>query len=250
MLVLVIGIVARGASLSAQHDTAADIEDGGRVYRDSCANCHGPDGDEIAGVDLGHGQFRRAASDQDLVGIIRNGIPGTPMPASNFSEEQAARVIAYLRSMAAAGTKTDLVGDGARGRAFFEGRGACSNCHRVNGAGSRLGPDLSGIGQLRRSIELKSSLLEPNAEILGNNRFYRIVTSNGTEVVGRLLNLDTFSVQILDTREQLRSFVKTDLREYGFVDKSPMPSYQGKLTEQELADVLSYLASLRTRTGQ
>src|SRR3954447_15355520 len=100
MLALTLGIAWAGASLSAQHETAADIEDGGRVFGNTCANCHGPDGDQVAGIDLGRGQFRRALSDQDLTQIIRNGIPGTPMPASNFSAEQAARVVAYLRSIA------------------------------------------------------------------------------------------------------------------------------------------------------
>jgi len=172
------------------------------------------------------------------------------MPATNFSEEQARRVVAYLRSMATSGRQAEPPGDAGRGRVIFAGKGGCASCHRVNGSGSRLGPDLSAVGQLRRSLELKRSLLEPDAEILGNNRFYRVVTGEGIEVTGRLLNLDTFSVQILDTRERLRSFAKADLREYAFIDKSPMPSYQGKLTEQELADLVSYLASLKGRPGQ
>ena len=103
VLVLLAALLAGGpVAARPQHDTAADIEDGGRVFRNTCANCHGPDGDEVAGIDLGRGQFRRAMTDQDLVQIIRNGIPGTPMPASNFSEEQAEQVVAYLRSVAAA----------------------------------------------------------------------------------------------------------------------------------------------------
>jgi len=35
------------------------------------------------------------------------------------------------------------------------------------------------------------------------------------------------------------------LKEYTFIDKSPMPSYQGKLSPKELADLVSYLASLK-----
>ena len=62
---------------------------------------------------------------------------------------------------------------------------------------------------------------------------------------GRLLNLDTFTVQLLDSKEQLRSFVKSDVRDHGFVEKSPMPSYKDKLSAQELADVVSYLVSLK-----
>src|SRR4051812_38773270 len=112
---------------AAQHETAADVEDGGRVFRNSCANCHGPDGDQMAGVDLGRSQFKRASTDADLIQIIRGGIPNTPMPASNFSEAQAAQVVAYLRSVAAAKRTGSVSGDAGRGRAIFEGKGACSS---------------------------------------------------------------------------------------------------------------------------
>ena len=245
ILTLAVAVAWAGASLFAQHDTAADIEDGGRVFQNTCANCHGPDGDQIAGIDLGRGQFRRPMSDQDLIQIIRNGIPGTPMPAGNFSEEQAARVVAYLRSVAASKRSDTAVGDASRGHALFEGKGACLSCHRVNDNGSRLGPDLTNLGQLRRFVDLERSLLDPDAEVLGQNRFYRVVSKDGVTTTGRLLNLDTFTVQMIDSREQLRSFVKSDLREHGFIEKSPMPSYKDKLTAQELADLVSYLVSLK-----
>jgi putative heme-binding domain-containing protein len=236
-------------SAIAQHDTAKDIDDGGRVYRDTCANCHGPDGNEVAGIDLGRGVFRRASSDQDLIQIIRNGVPGTAMPATNFGEEQAAQVVAYLRSVAASKRSGSGIGVTERGKAVFEGKGACTTCHRVNASGARLGPDLTNIGQLRRAVELEASLVNPGAEILASNRTYRVVTRDGVETRGRLLNLDSFTVQMLDTKEQLRSFEKARLRDYGFVDTSPMPSYRDKLNAQELADVVSYLVSLKARVN-
>src|ERR1700674_1021621 len=37
-------------------------------------------------------------------------------------------------------------GDPARGKAIYEGKGDCASCHRINGVGGRLGPDLSDIG--------------------------------------------------------------------------------------------------------
>jgi putative heme-binding domain-containing protein len=239
-------LVAGGrASLPAQHATAADIEDGGRVFQNTCANCHGPDGDGVAGIDLGRGQFRRQMTDEELVRTIRTGIPGTPMPASNMSEEQAGKVVAYLRSTAASHRSDAAVGDALRGRIVFDGKGTCATCHRVNGGGSRLGPDLTEIGQRRRAVELEKSLLEPDAEVIGTARFYRVVTKDGATVTGRLLNLDTFTVQMIDSKEQLRSFIKADVREHGFVEKSSMPSYKDKLNAQELADVVSYLVSLK-----
>jgi len=246
---VLLAVLFAGGPVAArpQHDTAADIDDGGRVFRDTCANCHGPDGDEVAGIDLGRGVFRRAKTDQDLVQIIREGIPGTAMPASNFAAAQAEQIVAYLRSVAAGKRSASGLGVIDRGRAVFDGKGACATCHRVNASGARLGPDLSNIGQLRRAVELETSIVNPSAEVLATNRTYRVISKDGTTTTGRLLNLDSFTVQMLDSKEQLRSFEKSALRSYGFVDQSPMPSYSGKLNAQELADVVSYLVSLKGR---
>jgi cytochrome c oxidase cbb3-type subunit III len=240
-------LVATTAGFAQQHETAADIEDGGRVFRTSCANCHGQDGDQVPGLDLGRGQFKRAQTDQDLIAIIQKGIPNTAMPATNFSTEQAARVVAYLRSVAASKRGGSVTGDAARGKAVFDGKGGCTSCHRVGVAGSRVGPDLSGIGLARRAVELEQSILDPEADVQVTNRTYRVVARDGAVTTGRLLNIDSFSVQLLDSKEQLRSFLKSDLREHGFAP-SPMPSYRTRLTTQEVADLVSYLVTLKERT--
>jgi mono/diheme cytochrome c family protein len=111
------------APSGAQHATAFDIEDGARVYEATCANCHGPDGNLIAGIDFGRGVYRRPYTDEELAALIIAGIPSTPMlPNASMRLEQAARVVAYLRSMAAR-RATAADGDPARGRALFEGKG-------------------------------------------------------------------------------------------------------------------------------
>jgi putative heme-binding domain-containing protein len=171
------------------------------------------------------------------------------MPATSFSNEQAARVVAYLRSVAASRRGGAVTGDAARGRAVFDGKGACTSCHRVGAAGSRVGPDLSAIGLQRRSVELEQSLLDPEADVQVNNRTYRVVARDGTATTGRLLNIDSFTVQLLDSKEQLRSFSKSDLRDHGFVP-SPMPSFKARLSAQEIADVVSYLVTLKDRSAQ
>jgi putative heme-binding domain-containing protein len=229
----------------AQHATAFDVEDGARTFASVCANCHGPDGNLIAGIDLGRGQFRRPLTDNELANIIENGIPNTAMPPSpNLSEEQVERVVAFLRANAAVKPAAAVAGDAARGKALFEGKGECMDCHRVNGNGSRTGPDLSTIGRLRRAAELEQSLLEPAAEVQPNNRFYRVVTAAGKEVEGRLLNRDTYTVQLIDLDENLRSFRVDELREHGF-DETPMPSFRKKMSAREIADLVAYLVSLQ-----
>jgi putative heme-binding domain-containing protein len=235
------GLVAPAA---AQHETAADIQEGGRVFAQACANCHGPDGDLIAGIDLGRNVFKTAKTDDDLVRIIRTGVPNAGMPPNNMSVDQAQRLVSFLRSSAAAKRSNTSVGDAARGKSVYETKGNCASCHRVGQNGARTGPDLTTIGRSRRSAELELALVDPAAAVQPQHRFYRVVTKDGTTVAGRLLNLDTFSVQMMDMKEQLRSFMKSDLKEHGWAP-TPMPSYKATLTAQELADVVSYLASLK-----
>ena len=234
----------------AQHETAVDIQSGERSFAGNCANCHGPDGDLIPGIDLGRGLFRRPLSDADIVGIIMNGIPNTPMPATpRMTEEQAAQIVAYLRSTALERRNSAALGDPERGRLLFEGKGDCTDCHRVFDRGARTGPDLSNVGLLRKATELELSLLDPAAEVQAANRTFSVTTRSGETVTGRLLNHDTFTVQLFDSDERLRSFDKTNLTSYGF-EESPMPSYRGKLDSAEIADLVSYLVSLRGFTEQ
>jgi len=230
--------------LAAQHETASDLVSGERAFRDYCANCHGPDGDLIAQVDLGHNNFRQPYTDAQLVGIILNGIPNTPMPPTpRVTEEQAAMLVAYLRSL---GDNNDegTSGDAGRGRALFTGRGECMDCHMVNGEGSVLGPDLSSIALVRSSAELEASLVEPDAVVQPDNRFYTVQTNDGEQISGRLLNHDAFTVQLLDENERLRSFTRTDLQAWGF-SAPGMPSLAQNFNEQEIADLVAYLATLR-----
>ena len=145
-------------------------------------------------------------------------------------------------------------GDAARGKTIFEGKGGCVKCHRANGAGGTGGPDLSAIGQVRPArgfdpggpnvLAIERSILDPDADVAIPHRVFEVVTTKGVTTRGRLLNQDTFSVQLLDTNEQLRSFAKTDLKQFGFLP-SPMPSYRGRLTAPEMADLISYLLTLK-----
>jgi small nuclear ribonucleoprotein (snRNP)-like protein len=94
----------------------------------------------------------------------------------------------------------------------------------VQGRGSRLGPDLTEIGRLRRVAELERALLEPGGDVLPQNRTVRAVTRDGTTVTGRLLNHDTFTLLMLDSNERLRSFAKADLREFSILKTSSKTS--------------------------
>jgi putative heme-binding domain-containing protein len=238
--------LAAAGALFAQHSfTPIDVEDGGRLFRANCTICHGAQGDGVPGIDLMHGKFRHAKDDDDIAAIIRTGIPGTAMPPNNFTDFTALTIVAYLRSMAAGTATTTAGGDPGHGKAIYEGKGTCASCHRIRGVGSRTGPDLSEIGNLRLAGELERSVTDPDAEVLSQNRHFRAVTKDGATVNGTILNEDKYSVQLLDSNGRLVSLKRANLRESAFVEKALMPSYKDKLTHQELSDLVSYLASLK-----
>jgi mono/diheme cytochrome c family protein len=155
-------------------------------------------------------------------------------------------------------------GDAVRGKTIFESSKAnCLNCHRVRGTGSLYGPDLSAIGAPPRGgggggrgggvpaptptgptpQQLAQSILDPNAVVSVQNRYVRLTMKDGKTIWGKLLNIDTFGIQIFDSTEKLQNVSKADVRDMTMA--SPMPSYRDKLTTQELADVISYLMSLK-----
>jgi putative heme-binding domain-containing protein len=115
----------------------------------------------------------------------------------------------------------------------------------IKDEGSKIGPDLSGIGGLRRPSELQLSILDPDAEVLPEYQSFRGKTRQGVVITGRRLNEDTFTVQLLDSKGQLTSILKSDLRNYTFFNDSMMPSYRDKLTPQEVDDIVTYLFSLK-----
>jgi putative heme-binding domain-containing protein len=241
----VLAVMVTGAPRLAAQEPSIDAQDGQRLYLGACTNCHGPDGNGVPGVDLAHGQFRRASTDDELGEIIRRGIPGTAMPPGNYSSVQAGRIVAYLRWLAASGQTAAATGDAVRGRAVFEGKGQCLTCHQVRGNGSALGFDLTDIGRLRRAAELERALVDPEPEVQPQNRTVRVVTRDGTVITGRLMNHDTFTVLLMDSGEHLRAFSKPDVRDVTIIKTSTKTSYRGKLTPQEIADVVGYLVSLK-----
>jgi cytochrome c oxidase cbb3-type subunit 3 len=222
-----------------------DVDAGRQLYTEHCFVCHGQDGESIPGVNLRSGQIRRASTDDELSRLILGGIPGTGMPPTNLTEQPRRNLVGYIRSWHQAGVTSKGTGDAARGQAIFEGKGACLGCHRANGKGSRLGPDLSEIGVSKLASYLEQSLVSPNDVIAPQNRFIHAVTKQGVTIYGRRLNEDTHFIQVIDDKEHLVSISKSDLQEYQLLKTSPMPSYKDKLSSQEIADVVSYLLSLK-----
>ena len=250
---LALGILVVAARLSAQQSpehageyAQADVQYGATIYATQCTQCHGPTGDQVAGVDLRSGRFRNAATDDDLRRIVTQGIPGTSMPGRRLDPPEITGIIAFVRNMRDFNAGSVTLGDRERGRTQFTDA-KCATCHQVNGVGSHTGPDLSEIGRSRAAGALQQTLVDPSSRMMPINRPVRIVTKDGKTFTGRRLNEDTFTVQLIDDQERLLSLTKADLREYTILKTSSMPSYKDKLSAQEMADLLAYLVSLKGR---
>ena len=225
--------------------SASDIQAGYRLYGAQCALCHGANGDGIAGVNLARQQFRRASSDDDIKNTVTTGVAGAGMPAFKFQPAELDGIVAYIRSgFDIAGTPFK-VGDAMRGQAIYKGKGACATCHRVNGEGALSGPDLSDIGAIRQPAAIQRSLIDPTKAMLPINRPVHFVMRDGRVYQGRRVNEDTATVQLIDQNAKLISLAKSDIRESVVGTTSVMPSVAGRLNDDEVADLLAYLISLR-----
>jgi putative heme-binding domain-containing protein len=223
-----------------------DIDAGAGLYAANCVACHA-NGQGVPGVDLRSGQFRHASTDEELQLVIQNGIPGTAMPSHAYNTAELTGLVAYIRTMKDYGSKLVELGDAEKGKALFEDQGECLHCHRVNGKGSRVALDLSNAGLTNPPAYLQRALLDPNsiAVEMPENRFIRAVTNKGTTIIGRRLNEDTFTIQLIDNHENLVSIEKADLRSYTILKDSPMPSLKGKFTDAQISDLVAYLVTLK-----
>ncbi len=220
-----------------------DIAAGNRVYGAQCLQCHGRDGDQISGIDLRRGLFRRSTTDEDLASVITKGT-SAGMPGFRLQPAELTGAIAFIRAHFDT-TASVRLGDAIRGRAIFEGKGMCGTCHRVGGEGPRAAPDLSDVGIARAPAALERSMRDPSSAMLPINRPVTIVMKDRTIIRGRRLNEDTFTVQVLDEKERLLSIAKRDVEVFDVSTKSSMPAYADRLTRDEIADVVAYLLTLR-----
>lgn len=225
----------------------ADIAYGAKLYDAQCTTCHSANGDGVGGIDLKAGTFRTVVTDQDLTRVILTGVQGTGMQAFAFDASEIAGIVAYVRNMNSFDRGSVAVGDAGRGRKIFDEQGGCTRCHRVNGRGARVAPDLSDVGAQRSASSLQRSLVDPASQMMPINRPVRAVTQDGKVISGRRLNEDTYTVQLLDERERLVSLTKADLREFTILTTSTMPSYKDKFKPDEIADLVAYLLSLKGR---
>ncbi|HYP13871.1 MAG TPA: c-type cytochrome [Bryobacteraceae bacterium] len=217
--------------------------EGAKLYRAQCASCHGLEGRGAgAAPSLTSGTFRYGGSDEALFRSITKGVPGTAMSAFALTGLQTWQLVTHVRALGIVHGASQVKGDSKAGAEIF--RTTCSGCHMVNGQGGLRGPDLSSVGAGMSIAEMRSAITDPDAAV--PPAYWTVVAtkSSGQTIRGVRLNEDTYSIQ-LRADGKLVSLLREDLKHAELVRKSPMPSFEGKLSPAQLDDVIAYLVSLR-----
>jgi putative heme-binding domain-containing protein len=232
-------------------------------FRINCALCHGLGARGGGrGPDLTRAQKKHAHSDAELFQVISNGIPGTVMPANGtngqgvgMTEEEIWQIVAYIRSVEVK-APAKAAGTAVHGKELFYADANCSLCHMVEGKGGRVGPDLTAVGgsRTRESIidsvrnpsrRLAWGLTEATKEFPQEYETITVVTANGKEIKGVALNEDNFTVQMMDSSEQIYLLEKDTLRSFKKSRESLMPVYTTNLlNDKDLADIVAFLVSV------
>jgi cytochrome c oxidase cbb3-type subunit III len=237
-------------------------------FRANCAFCHGLGAKGGGrGPDLTRAQKKHGNADADLFQTINDGVPGTAMPPNGATQQGVGmtpdeiwQVITYIRSVEVKNAAAPA-GNPAHGKELFYGSAACSTCHMIAGKGGRLGPDLTTAGTGRSVDYLKESVRAPSKrlaqgiseamkEFSQEYETVSVVTADGTAFQGVVLNEDSFTVQMMDVREQIHSFDKSQLKSYEETRTSLMPAYDAKtLSEKDLDDLVAYLLKVSSEQG-
>jgi cytochrome c oxidase cbb3-type subunit III len=250
LLIIVAGLRAQAPEIPETNpfSSDADIQQGAALFQTHCSYCHGSFGEGGRGADLTAGIYRRGGTDRELYISVRYGIPGSEMGPVRITDDEVWKVVAYVKKLGSQGLLEKAPGDPAAGRQVYEKSG-CANCHSIDKEGGSLGPDLTDIGRRRGLKFLAESMVKPDADIPINYRGVQIVLKSGQTVSGIRLNYDDLSIQIRDTRDNLRSFLRENIQEIRYDKPSLMPAY-ASMNQKNFEDVIAYLNSLKGAAQQ
>jgi putative heme-binding domain-containing protein len=231
---------------SAASDDDTTLKSGEAIFNSNCAGCHGAEAAGGRGPSL-RGSLRVGNESSDIRKTILEGIPGTGMPKFDLEQDELGPLVAYIQSLH---NGHDLLphpdGDKARGKSLYDSNG-CAGCHKIGTHGSAFGPNLTRIGAARSYDYLKTSILNPSADLPETYQPITVVTREGNEYRGVRMNEDSFTVQLRLADQSFRSFDKQAIDREVIGTESPMPAY--KFSSRDLDDLLAYLSSLDAPSG-
>ena len=212
-------------------------------YTQLCAACHGPN---FLGTNRGPalvGNRRvRARSLEQLLGVIREGVPAEGMPAFALPDSRVEALAALVRSLNSPAIDAQVIGDPQAGERFFRGAGGCLSCHMAHGQGKPIGPDLSNVGREMTEMEIREALVNPGARITPGYQLVNVKLRDGRELRGFARNRTNFGVELQDLNGALHS-LQMDRVSAIVMDKQPLMKPVAA-PPGELQNLMAYLSRL------
>ncbi len=252
--------LAAALPLAAQHEQKVDkskfigdlkaIEAGRALFANGCAACHGADGRGGRGPNLRERVFWHPVDDETLYKAIEKGVSGG-MPPANLPEEQTWQVVAFVRSLTSPAFENKAPGDAKAGEELFWGKGGCGGCHRIQGRGGSLGPDLTNIGAMRALPQLHDSIVDPDSEISPGYDSVAVTLKNGSTLRGVARNRTNYSLQFQDKDGNLRLLSMDEVSRILLTKGSTMPKDLAQRFDRAAIDnLVAYLSRQSLRPAE
>lgn len=136
-----------------------------------------------------------------------------------------------------------LAGDAARGKAVFAS--VCISCHKLDGVGLELGPDLRSVAQ-HDEEKLLNSILDPSAIIEPGFMAYHCTLKNGEQLYGVIATETSASLTLKMAGNVTKSVLRSEIASLKSTGTSLMPEgLEAAMTPQSLADLIAYLKLAR-----
>jgi putative membrane-bound dehydrogenase-like protein len=139
-------------------------------------------------------------------------------------------------------------GNPERGRRVFHDadRSLCVKCHRVGDKGERVGPDLTGLGSRFSKAYIIESILEPGRTVSPSFASTSVTLKTGKILIGIKVAETESSITLVDSEAKKHVLARSAIEEMTKHLGSTMPDgLEKRLTEEELVDLVAYLASLK-----
>jgi putative heme-binding domain-containing protein len=135
--------------------------------------------------------------------------------------------------------------DSARGQMVFETN--CAACHQIANKGSKIGPQLDGIG-IRGLDRLLEDVLDPSRNVDQAFRTTSLLLTDGKVVSGLFLREDGEVLVLADQKGKEVRVEKKQVDQKTTLQLSPMPANFGQeISEADLVNLMGYLLEQRAK---
>jgi putative membrane-bound dehydrogenase-like protein len=132
-----------------------------------------------------------------------------------------------------------LAGDRRRGTEVFAKH--CATCHRLEGVGKAIGPDLVGVRSKTPDAVL-TSILDPSREVAASYLNYIVVTKDGRVATGLLIGESPTAITLRRAEAAEDIVPRADIEELNSTGKSLMPEgMEQQIDHQSMADLIQFL---------